>query len=81
MEASMNAVVRGVRAFVMFWVDFIIGDDWTVAATVALALLGTWGLTRAGVTAWWLLPLCVLTVTAVSIRRAAQRELRHDQRG
>ena len=77
----MNAVVRGVRAFVMFWVDFIIGDDWTVAATVALALLGTWGLTRAGVTAWWLLPLCVLTVTAVSIRRAAQRELRHDQRG
>lgn len=34
-----------------------------------------------GGAAWWLLPLCVLTVTAVSIRRAAQRALRHDQRG
>jgi hypothetical protein len=77
----MNAVVRGIRAFVMFWVDFIIGDDWTVAAAVALALLGTWGLTRMGITAWWLLPLCVLAVTAVSIRRMANREPRHDPSG
>jgi UPF0716 family protein affecting phage T7 exclusion len=71
----MSGVLRGVRAFVMFWVDFIIGDDWTIAATVALALLGTWDLTRAGVVAWWLLPLAVLAVTAVSLRRAVGREL------
>lgn len=77
----MSSVLRGVRAFVMFWVDFIIEDDWTVATTVALALLGTWGLTRAGVVAWWLLPLCVLAVTAVSLRHAVERELRHDQPG
>jgi hypothetical protein len=77
----MSSVVRGVRAFVMFWVKFIIGDDWTVAATVALALLGTWGLTRAGVVAWWLLPLAVLAVTAVSLRRAVEREVRQDQPG
>jgi hypothetical protein len=77
----MTSVLRGVRAFVTFWVEFIIGDDWTVAATVALALLGTWALTRAGVVAWWLLPLAVLAVTAVSLRRAVERELRHDQSG
>lgn len=74
----MSSVLRGVRAFVMFWVEFIIGDDRTVAATVALALLGTWGLTRAEVVAWWLLPLAVLAVTTVSLRRAVERELRHD---
>jgi hypothetical protein len=74
----MSSVLRGVRAFVMFWVEFIIGDDWTVAATVALALLGTWGLTHAEVVAWWLLPLAVLAVTTVSLRRAVERELRHD---
>ena len=77
----MNSVLRGIRAFVMFWVEFIIGDDWTVAAVVALALVGTWGLTRVGVVAWWLLPLAVLAVTTVSIRRAVERELRQDQRG
>ena len=77
----MSRIVRGVRAFVMFWVRFIIGDDWTVAATVALALLGTWGLTCAGVVAWWLLPLSVLAITAVSIRRAVERELQHGQSG
>ena len=75
----MSSVLRGIRAFVMFWVEFVIGDDWTVAAVVALALLGTWGLTRAGVVAWWLLPLAVLAVTTVSLRRAVERELRHDQ--
>jgi membrane protein implicated in regulation of membrane protease activity len=74
----MSRVLRGVRAFVMCWIDFIIGDDWTVAATVAIALLGTWGLTHAGVVAWWLLPLAVLAVTAVSLRRAVGREVRED---
>ena len=75
----MSSVLRGVRAFVMFWVDFILGDDWTVAATVALALVGTWDLSRAGFVAWWLLPVAVLAVTAVSLRRAVGRELRQDR--
>ena len=65
-------VVRWIRAFVAFWIDFIIGDDWTVAATVVAALLATWGLERAGVLAWWLLPAAVLGVTTLSLRRAAK---------
>jgi hypothetical protein len=64
-------VVRWVRAFVDFWIDFIIGDDWTVAARVVAALLATWGLERAGVPAWWLLPAAVLGVSTLSLRRAA----------
>jgi len=65
-------VVRWIRAFVLFWVDFIVGDDWTVAAAVAAALLVTWGLHRAGIDAWWLLPIVAVAATAVSIRRAAR---------
>lgn len=65
-------------AFVMFWLDFIIGNDWTVAAPVAVALFGTRGLTHAGIAAWWLLTLCVLAVTAVCFGRAVEREHRLD---
>jgi hypothetical protein len=49
-------VARWIRAFVQFWIDFIVGDDWTVAAAVLAALLATGGLQRAGLPAWSLLP-------------------------
>jgi hypothetical protein len=66
-------VLRWIRAFVDFWVDFVVGDDWTVAATILVALLGTWALVQAGLAAWWLLPAAALGSTAVSLRRAARR--------
>jgi len=49
--------LRGLVAFGKFWYGFIIGDDWTVAAAVAAALVVTWLLHTAGVAAWWLPPL------------------------
>jgi hypothetical protein len=63
-------VVRWIRAFVDFWIAFVVGDDWTVAATVLAALLTTWGLHRAAFPTWWLLPAVVIGATAVSLRRA-----------
>jgi hypothetical protein len=66
-------VLRWIRAFVEFWIDFVVGDDWTVAATVLVALLATWGLVSAGIPAWWALPVAALGSTVVSLRRAAQR--------
>ena len=67
-------VRRWLVAFVRFWIDYIFGDDWTVAAIIGAALLATWGLVQADVTAWWLLPLAVLGATAQSLRRAVSRE-------
>jgi hypothetical protein len=61
------------RAFGRFWYDFVIGDDWVIAAGVVVALLGTWLLSRAGVTAWWLLPAAVAVLLPVSVGRAARR--------
>jgi hypothetical protein len=65
-------VVRWIRAFVQFWIDFVVGDDWTVAATVLAALLATWGLQRAGLPAWWLLPAAAIAGTTVSLWRATK---------
>lgn len=54
-----------------FWWAFVIGDDWRVAAGIALALGATGALSAEGVTSWWLLPLAVLAVLSLSLRRAA----------
>jgi len=41
---------RWTKAAVKWWVvTFVIGDDWRVAARIAVALLATWGLVEAGV--------------------------------
>jgi hypothetical protein len=69
-------VVRWIRAFTRFWIDFIVGDDWTVAATVLGAILVTWGLVRSGIPAWWFLPTAVIGITVVSLRRATKEARR-----
>ena len=59
-----------VRSFLMFWYNFIIGDDWTVAAAVAVALAITYWLGHQGVRVWWLLPAVVILTKGVSAWRA-----------
>jgi hypothetical protein len=63
--------MRALRRFGSFWWNFVIGDDWRVAAGVALALGGSAALAAAGEPAWWLLPLAVALVLYLSLRRAA----------
>jgi hypothetical protein len=58
------------RRFGLFWWDFVIGDDWLVAVLVALGIGVTAALAAASVAAWWLLPLAVLAVLWLSLRRA-----------
>jgi hypothetical protein len=59
---------RWLAGFGRFWYEFIIGDDWTIAATVAAALTATWTLHLAGHDAWWLLPLAVVIDVGLSLR-------------
>lgn len=61
--------MRYVKAFARFWWDFVVGDDWRVAAGLAVALLVTWLLSNHGVNAWWLLPPAVALVLARSVVR------------
>jgi hypothetical protein len=64
--------MRYLSAFGRFWWNFIVGDDWRVAAGVAVALGLTSLLTHSGVNAWWLLPVAVAGLLAGSVRRAAR---------
>jgi uncharacterized membrane protein len=64
--------MRALRSFLAFWYDFVVGDDWSVAAGVVLALALTALLTHLRVPAWWLLPLAVLALLGASLLRAAR---------
>jgi hypothetical protein len=64
--------MKRVRAFGLFWWDFVVGDDWRTAAGVVLAIAGTAALVGAGVDAWWVMPTAVAGVLWLSLRRAAR---------
>jgi len=64
--------VKYVRAFLRFWWDFIVGDDWRVAVVVAIALAATWGVARTSVPAWWLVPVAVALVVPFSLWRVVR---------
>jgi hypothetical protein len=62
--------MRFLGSFLRFWYDFIVGDDWTVAAGVVVALSATALLAHVGLPAWWLLPVAVVVVLTVVVARA-----------
>ena len=64
--------MRIVRRFIHFWYDFVVGDDWTIAVAVIVALLLTTFLVRAQLPAWWLLPVAVLAFLGASLLRASR---------
>ena len=70
MTSRLAAVVRG---FAAFWWDFIVGDDWRIAASVIAGLAGTAALARTTLPAWWLLPAAVVLVLTASVWAAAHR--------
>ena len=65
--------MKYVRAFALFWWDFIVGDDWRVAAGLAIAIGLTSVLTHNDVNAWWLLPVAVALLLAGSVWRATRK--------
>jgi len=65
--------MKYLRNFVRFWYDFIVGDDWVIAAGVVIALIVTWLLVQGGVNAWWLIPAAVTVMLATSLLRETQR--------
>jgi len=64
--------MQALRRFGRFWYDFVVGDDWRVALGVIAALALTYGISRSSAPVWWLLPLSVLALLALSVRRAVR---------
>ena len=62
--------MTSIRTFLRFWYDFIVGDDWHVAALVVAGLAATAVAAHvAHVNAWWLMPIVVFAALAWSLHR------------
>ena len=62
-----------VRAFVPLCCDFIVGDDWRLAAVAVLALCVTALAAQGSIPAWPLAPILVSAALAVSVAREPRR--------
>jgi hypothetical protein len=66
--------MRYIRSFGLFWWDYIVGDDWRVAAGLAVAFGLTWLLAHNGIAAWWLLPVAVAVLLVGSVLRESRSD-------
>jgi uncharacterized membrane protein len=64
-------VAKGLIAFGAFWVDFIVGDDWRMAAGIVVSFILTALLTYSTLT-WVVIPLFVATSLSYSLSRAVR---------
>ena len=71
-----GSIRRWLAGFGAFWWDFIVGDDWRIAAGIIAALGLTAALAHNGVTAWWVMPVSVAVMLGVSLRHAVGRRPR-----
>ena len=58
-------------AFFRFLWDFVVGDDWRVAVGVVAALGLTALIADTSVAAWWILPVAIAGLLALSVWHAA----------
>jgi hypothetical protein len=69
----MERLGEWVFGFIRFWYEFIVGDDWTEAAAVLVAIVISAILQANRISPWWLVPLVVIGATGLSLRRASRR--------
>ncbi|MDX6521466.1 MAG: hypothetical protein QOJ31_1478 [Gaiellales bacterium] len=66
--------MRYLIAFGLFWYDFVVGDDWSIAVGVVAAIAVAALLVNAGMNAFWLVPLAVAGLLAASLWRVSGSE-------
>ena len=64
-------MIAGIKAVGLFLYHFFVGDDWTIAAGVVIALAVTAAAAHV-IPAWWILPTGALIVLAASVVRSGR---------
>jgi hypothetical protein len=67
-------IIRQIRAFGLFWYDFVVGDDWLLAVGVIVGLGLTALLAHAtSAAAWWAAPVVVFAALVISTLLAGRK--------
>jgi uncharacterized membrane protein len=74
-KASRTTIVARLTSFGAFWYDFVIGDDWRMAAGIVVAFALTGWLKSVASVNWILVPAAVVALLAYSLSRVI-RDLR-----
>jgi hypothetical protein len=61
------------ESLLRFLWDFVVGDDWRIAAGVVIALGVTALISGTSLAVWWILPLAVAGLLSFSVWAASQR--------
>ncbi|MGH3471871.1 MAG: hypothetical protein ACRDPG_07480 [Nocardioidaceae bacterium] len=62
-----------VKAFLAFWYDFVVGDDWRIAVAVVVALAATYVVAhQTSAAAWWLVPAGIVVLLPLSLFHAVR---------
>lgn len=65
--------MKRLKSIGAFWYDFVVGDDWTIAVGVVVALAVTYALAHGHTTAWFVVPVAVVVGLGFSLWRATAR--------
>ena len=68
--------MKRVAAFGRFWWDFVVGDDWRIAAATIVGIGLAALLARNDIAAWWVLPAVVLGVLTLPFAAVLRRPRR-----
>lgn len=63
------------RAALGVW-DFVVGDDWLTALGVVVGFGAAAAIASANVSAWWVMPVVVAALLALSVLRVARAATR-----
>lgn len=64
--------MRRFGSFLQFLWEFVVGDDWRIAAGVVIALGITAAVAETAVSAWWIPPAAVVLLLTGSVWRVAR---------
>lgn len=69
----MDILKKYVSGFFKFWYDFIIGDEWQVAAAILWAFLVTYSSSLVYIQAWYIVPIAVSVLLYQSVLNATPK--------